>query len=451
MPSRATRPSAEADRRQSIRAWTCYAAIGYVAVTVTVVGLTLDQLAQLVGVRGGVELRQIFLGRGVGAVVGTLVSGWMLDRFPVKRVVTLFSVSSALFLAAVPAARTVPALVCLFFAVGLSGSALVVCATTSACWAFPGASVGPVMSAAAASFGVSSALLPLLLRPFAASLRAQYTLSSGCAIPALLLLALSTAPTRPPRLSALPRGVVEAGGLEGGPGRPPPAGAAAELGCAPHGGSGGCCRCRRSTALTLSAGVVQVLLQGGLSSLMGWIVSFGRMHWDEADSASALISALQGASTVGCVAAAHFQKRCDLLVLLPAQLAVATAGMLAAIALTSSGSAGFVAIGWYGFFAGPTVAYCSSLLNTHVRLTGFRMGVVSVGINVGANLVPWGVGCLMSAFGPLALVLSICAANTLLVVALGGAAAWTCLARRREPAGGVEPLLGAKEAHRGCD
>ncbi|KAJ1630808.1 hypothetical protein T492DRAFT_1000510 [Pavlovales sp. CCMP2436] len=190
-----------------------------------------------------------------------------------------------------------------------------------------------------------------------------------------------------------------------------------------------------------------VLLQGGLSSLMGWIVSFGRLQWDATNSASVLISTLQGASTAGCVAAAYLQGRLDLLVLLPVQLAIATIGMLVCVAFASSTLAGFAAIGWYGFFAGPTVGYCSSLLNTYVTLTGVRMSIVSLGINAGANLVPWGIGCLMSSFGPLALIISICAANAVLVVVLGAAA---CASRRcaygRAVGSREEPLLPAKAA-----
>lgn len=425
-----------------IRAWTCYAAIGYVAVSVTVVGLTLDELARMVGESSGVDLRQVFLGRGLGAVCGTVISGWLIDRYPLKGVIMLFIFSSAALLALVPFAPTTALLVIAFFGVGLSGSALVVCATTSACWAFPGASVGPVMSGASAAFGISSALLPLLLSPFAGSLPAQYGVSAACSLPALLLLALSSAPVRPgasaaQRAAAPVQERLERGAGGRGAGDKAGGGARADGACF-----------RRGTGLTLCAGLVQVLLQGGLSSLMGWIVSFGRLHWAEADSASALISALQGASTVGCLLAASLQKRVDLLVLLPLQLTIATAGMLACVGLGSASTAGFLAIGWYGFFAGPTVGYCSSLLNTYVTLTGFRMSIVSLGINAGANLVPWGVGCLMSSLGPLALVGSICAANALLVVGMGSAAACGALGRRRAAraaarAGRSEPLLRA--------
>ncbi|KAJ1630807.1 hypothetical protein T492DRAFT_871015, partial [Pavlovales sp. CCMP2436] len=148
------------ERRLSIRsrilAWTCYAAIGYVGLTVTVVGLTLDQLAPMVGLAHAVELRQIFLGRGMGAVTGSLVSGWVCDRFSIKRVVTLLILAEAVLLAlVVPSMTTLDSLTAAFFAVGVVGSSLVVCATTSACWAFPGALVGPVMSAASASFGIA--------------------------------------------------------------------------------------------------------------------------------------------------------------------------------------------------------------------------------------------------------------------------------------------------------
>lgn len=459
--------------RSKIRAWTCYAAISYVAVSVTVVGLTLDQLAEMVGARDGVDLRQIFLGRGVGAVCGTVISGWMIDRFPLRQVIMLFIVSSAVLLSLVPFAPSATILVLSFFAVGLSGSALVVGATTSACWAFPGASVGPVMSATSAAFGISSALLPFVLRPFSGSLHLQYGISAACCLPALLLLWLGSAPVRPrvsslqrapaPRPESLERGAGGAHGAYGGRGSQLPDsadGRTLEGRCeAVGGGAAGGARgiahhgsvcCRRSTALTLCAGLVQVLLQGGLSSLMGWIVSFGRTHWDEADSASALISALQGASTVGCIIAASFQKRLDLLVLLPLQLAIATIGMLACTRLASTSAAGFVAIGWYGLFAGPTVGYCSSLLNTYVTLTGFRMSIVSLGINAGANLVPWAVGCLMSSLGPLALVLSISVANAILVLAMGCAAVCTTIAQRRAGASHVEPLLGSAKAEREC-
>jgi MFS family permease len=394
-------------------------------VTVAIVGLTLDELAAMVGMQSGVDLRQIFLARGLGAVVGTLVGGWMVDRLPIKQVIVFFVVMSAATLGALvpnmPGARSLAAA---FFLVGLSGSALVVCATTSACWAFPGASVGPVMSRASASFGVSSAALPLIMHPLSASLRLQYGVCAACSLPALLLLSASNAPARPIA-----------------PPRPPPSSAAVDEEKRSHGAR----RSRRGLALALAAALVQVLLQGGLSSLMGWIVSFGRIHyWYEADRASVLMSVLQGASTVGCMLAAEFQRRVDLLLLLPAQLAVATAGMLVCIAWADSSVAGFAAIAWYGFFAGPTVGYCSSLLNTYATLTGIKMSIVSLGINAGANLVPWAVGCLMSSLGPLALVGSICAANIVLIVVTSGAACATTWAPRGSPDRGRDEEAGSR-------
>lgn len=389
--------------RSRVRAWTTYAAISYVALTVTVVGLTLEQLARHTRAASLTDVRSLFVGRGVGALTGTLLGGVLCDRLPIKQVVGGFIGLSAAAVASVPLATTCTALTAVFFVVGLAGSALVVCTSTSACWAFPGGDVGPVFSRAAAAFGISAATLPFLLAPVRTSLPAQYLLVSAAAAPALALLWVSEAPLRP--MASPPPGARGARGRAAGAA---PAGGAH---LAPRRASGS-----RAIALAIAIACAQALLQGSIAGLTGWVVSFGTLEWSQGRHAPMLMSAFQGASTVGCLVVAHFQHRFDLLRLTSAHLVLAVGSVVLWLTTLESVIAGYVAIACYGFFAAPAVGFCSALYSSHAVPSGVAMSILSLGINAGANFAPWAIGLLMSRHGPVALVYGLLAPNAALAV-----------------------------------
>ncbi|CAE8609780.1 unnamed protein product, partial [Polarella glacialis] len=99
------------------------------------------ELADRVGEPNPLELHNVFLGRGIGAVIGTLLGGWLSDRSPIKRAMCCCIGFSACSVAAVPIVasyQSVRLLAFCFALIGMSGSALVSFTVAAACWSFPG-------------------------------------------------------------------------------------------------------------------------------------------------------------------------------------------------------------------------------------------------------------------------------------------------------------------------
>lgn len=375
--------------RSKVRAWMVYAGLMYVSVSVAVVGITIEKLAPHVHAAHGVQLRSIFLGRGVGAVLGTCIGGVLIDRYPLKWVMGLFMALSAAMLLLVPVCTSLASLSAVFALLGVGGSGTVCCTTTAACWAFPGDAVGPVLSRAGGAFGLAAAMLPAVLYPFEQSVARQYICVASCSLPALALLAYSSAIHRP---------------SPAGAGATPAQVAKGASSCLPGG--------RDGLLRAVGVALVQVLLQGNLSSLMSWLVTFVTMTDASVTHGAAVlrISVLQTAITMGCFAAAQYQQLCSLVAVACVHLALAGAGLLGWLLLLDQSRALLAVIGWVGFFAGPSVGFASSIYNQR-PVSGIGMAVVNLGINTGANCMPWLVGWLMELYGPVALPATVAIAN----------------------------------------
>jgi len=381
--------------RSHVRAWSCYAAISYVALTVTIVGLTLQDLAAQAGWNDPRDIRMIFLARCSGAFCGTLIGGWLIDRVPMKSVFLIFILLSAtgLFLVPVAAWSNIKLLMVDFSMIGLSGSALVCCSVTVACWAFPGKEAGPVLSGFAAAYGLSSAALPLLVEPLEVGVTAKYAFVSCAAFPALILVAISQPPSKPP-------GTV----------------------CCSTASRDSTKQCR-SWPLVFAAGFAQFLLQGASASLMNWSVTFARLQLNMAfETAGFLVSVLQITVTASSFVAMLYQSHFNLLDLAIVQLAMSTSLIFGWWTICSHKEAIFLVVGLYGFVAGPTVSYSSGLLNQYTTPSGAQLSVISLGSNIGTSLAPFVCGALMKTWGPSALIVTVLVCNALVLAA-------TCLAK----------------------
>lgn len=387
--------------RSIVRAWTCYAALGYTSLTVAIVGLTLHDLAARIGSGDPLALRVVFLGRGAGAVTGTLLGGWLCDHgdvLPLKITMSLCIVASSLTVAAAPLLATyvgLEALMADFAALGFSGSALVCCAVSAACWAFPGEEAAPVLQGCQCAFGISSAILPIVLLPLRVNGVAEYGAVSLGAAPALLLLCLSSSPEKP---VGGKRGSARASGVSA-------------------------CFCWFVAVLLAMA---QFLLQGTNSSLIAYLVLFGTESAFMSDNdARFLVTVLQGASTAGSLLAMRYQAEFALLDLVCIQLAVAVAGIAAWVAMPCTAGATLIGVGFIGFVVGPTLSYCSALFNQYTTPSGNQLAVINLGSNLGATIAPFLVGALLDRYGTSSLPLSVLSAIALVLLGMTCAKAFS--------------------------
>eukprot|EP00929_Paragymnodinium_shiwhaense_P099239 TRINITY_DN60826_c0_g1_i2.p1 TRINITY_DN60826_c0_g1~~TRINITY_DN60826_c0_g1_i2.p1 ORF type:complete len:423 (-),score=32.41 TRINITY_DN60826_c0_g1_i2:36-1304(-) len=377
--------------RSKVRAWSFYTALGFVAITVVVVGLTIEALSREMGFGDAMQLRSIFLGRMSGALVGTLAGGWLCDVCPMKTLMSTFFVISAGALVMVPwaAERGLTALVCNFAIIGFVGSGLVCCATTAACWAFPRERVGPVLSGCSASFGITSAALPLLFYPLQNNVRVSYLASAICVLPALMLLCISSAPVKPPT-----------------------------AGFARQHTDGSVNVCLDWT-LAVLAGTAQLVLQGSNASMLVWLVPFGQTHLGMGEDAAFLVSAMQGSATLGSLAAMSYQKRFKLLDLACLQLALVTVSAFVwAFAFAQSVQAAVLSVMCYGALGGSTLGYCSALFNQYTTPSGMQLSLISLGSNVGAGLAPFLAGLVMERFGQQALLWLLAIGNGIVFIGM---------------------------------
>eukprot|EP00927_Polykrikos_kofoidii_P081167 TRINITY_DN78334_c0_g1_i1.p1 TRINITY_DN78334_c0_g1~~TRINITY_DN78334_c0_g1_i1.p1 ORF type:complete len:460 (-),score=68.42 TRINITY_DN78334_c0_g1_i1:67-1404(-) len=383
--------------RSRVRAWSFYAALGYVSVTVVVIGLTMDDLAESMGFEGkhaSLELHPVFLGRMFGALGGTLLGGLLCDFVPIKLMMSCCIILSSLTLASIPLVALWglwPLIVC-FGVLGIVGAALVCSATTAACWAFPGKRVGPVLSGCAAAYGISSSILPCLLPLLRGSVSLQFAASGACALPALVLVFASSAPEKP----------VQIGGN----------------GCNGSGGHRSSRHPAGDWAMACLAAFAQLLLQGTNASLIVWLVSFGKMEVNMGDAADVLVSVLQGGVTIGSLVAMRYQRHFNLLDLACLQLALVTTGAGAWFTQSSSAIAAFVAVTWYGVIGGSTLGYCSALYNQYTTPSGAQLSLVNLGSNCGSGLGPFVTGVVMKRYGPLALVATVFVGSGLVLVGM---------------------------------
>lgn len=360
--------------RSHLRAWTCYAALGFVAVTVTVFALTLEPLAERINahdhsVKNARDLRVVFLGRGGGSLIGTLLGGWLCDKVQLKPLMCSCIVLSALSIALMPlvADRGCGGVILAFGLLGVSGSALVCCAYTTASWAFPAEQVGPINAGMAASYGIGCVMLPLLLYE-AQGIQVKYVVAALCAVPAIALLVYS---------SALPQRTTKA-----------------TMSSAKSDGQG-------SGILVLAciAGTAQFVVQGANAALINWLVTFGTMHLDVSPGGSSmLVSVMQGGVAIGTMASRTMMLHMDLLDLACIHMALAVAGIGVWIAVADSVAGTYLAMAWYGLIAGPTLSFPASLFNMYTAPSGFQLSLISLGANLGTSVAPFVVGALFQVF-----------------------------------------------------
>lgn len=371
----------------------CYSTMSFVAFSVTIVGLTMEELAPLAGVDGPLDLHQVYFGRGAGALGGTLLGGWLCDRFPMKVVMSVCIVWASLGSAMVPmVARAGTQLLSAYWGlISLATSALASSTVTAACSAFPGAQVAPVLSGCAMSIALAAAVLPLLLWPWRGDAVAEYSVVACCGFPVLAIVQISAFPARRSQHS------VSAGGE-------------------PKASASGKHKRIKDWLVAYLAGAAQLVIQGSNTALVQWLTYFAKHELHEQKGATLLVTTFQSAVTAGCFLAACYQPYFVLWGLARGQFALVVAGLVAWAQCADTLATAMLATVWYGFVGGPTLTCCSALYNQYTEPTASQLAIISLGSNLGANLGPAAMGYAMKKYGASVLPVALLATNGLVLV-----------------------------------
>lgn len=188
------------DARQTTYSY--FAAFVAIGMSGGLLGPALPHLAEMTGATMG-QIAILFTARALGNMLGSVLSGALVDRFPGHRVLMGMLGLMALGLAAVPFSQALAALTAVVFLLGVSEVSVNAGANTLLLW-LHGTASPPWISALHFCFGLGNMLVPLLLVA-ALSMTGQFQWAFwGVALYALLLLVpLARQPSPPPPAPAL--------------------------------------------------------------------------------------------------------------------------------------------------------------------------------------------------------------------------------------------------------
>jgi len=153
-----TAPAAERARRTTYSYFAAFVAIG---MSGGLLGPALPHLAEMTGATMG-QIAILFTARALGNMLGSVVSGALVDRFPGHRVLIVMLGLMALGLVAVPFSQALAMLTAVVFLLGFSEVSINAGANTLLLWTHGPASP-PWISALHFCFALGNMLVPLLL------------------------------------------------------------------------------------------------------------------------------------------------------------------------------------------------------------------------------------------------------------------------------------------------
>eukprot|EP00752_Nemacystus_decipiens_P010278 g9159.t1 len=353
-------------------------AMGVCGIVLVALGSTLDDLAENCDTTA-TDVGSVFIARGVGAVLGAVVSSklylWMRGN-TVMSIILLLLTSVLVYM---PFITSVYVLHAAFFVLGLCTAI-----TDTGCQIMTrklhGAKAGPWLGANTVVFGISGALVPLI-GYLTGSLFVQYVILSAvsCATAAFLIV--------------LPPPEKYEGLLEER--KKMPVQREVPVGM-PEESSSSMCK----LASFYQRYKIEFHISGMVFCLIGGKVgatAYLESYVDDTDviddsHAELLIVVLWTAITVGRLAGLQDQRHLTLPRLYRHSTILFLSGAAAAAAILIFQSSAFVlwaGIAAYGLYNGPTVGYCYDLNNRVTMPSEMGMSVVMFGLNFGASIVPY--------------------------------------------------------------
>ncbi len=353
--------------RNTIAYYLLFISLGF---SLGITGPALPSLAEQTGSTLG-AIGAIFLVGSTGAMLGTAISGRILDRIPRGHLALgLAQLSIAALLVAIPLAGTLPLLLLIFFLNGLPGGMVNTGANTLLMWTH-GKKAGPYINGLHFAFGLGAFLAPTV---FAQVLRLgggyqqAYWALAGLAVPVGLFMLF----------------------LPGSPKHTDEQADGAQLQT----------NLRKALPTIIIAMLFLFFYVGSEITFGNWIYTYTvTLDLANATNAAYLTSGFWLAFTIGraisIAVAARFKP--ELI------LAVAFIGGLGALALAifapSSITLLWTATLLVGFFMAPIWATGYNLAGQSVRLTATVSSIIILGDSVGGIVLPWLTGQAIERFG----------------------------------------------------
>ena len=336
-------------------------AMGVCGIVLVALGSTLPSLAANVG-KTATELGTVFITRGIGAILGAVLSAKLYQWFQGNHVMFVGLLFISVLLIILPFNRSNVLLHILFLLLGV-GTAI----TDTGCQIMTrklhGKRAGPWLGANTVLFGISGAIVPLI-EIFTESLFIQFFSMTGIVFIVALLVGLGPNPEQHGRLPS-------------GPPRRPDG----QRGVVPH------------YNVEIVIGIMVFFFIGGKVTTTAYLATYvedtgiiAKVHENY------LVLVLWVAITIGRLAGVYDQRfltNKSLSIHLSVFCVGGFLSMLLILWFPNNAESLWIGVAFYGLFNGPCVGYCYDLNNRITHPTEASMSIVMFGLNFGASLVPY--------------------------------------------------------------
>jgi fucose permease len=351
-----------------------YCLILCLGLNMAVLGPTLPALAAQTHAPLG-DMGRLFLAGALGAALGTLLGGRLLDRLPGHVVLGTAGIAAGILMGCIPAARTLGWMLAIAGAKGFAEGILNNGANTLMVWTHR-EKVSPYMNGLHFSFGLGAFLSPLLVAQVVEIPGAYRWIFVG--LGALMAMAGLRAATLPGSPRAAHPSQDEAG--TAGPHRIP-------------------------ASIILTAALFLFFYVGAEIAFGGWIYTYTvELALAPAAQAAYITSGFWLAFTIGRLVSVPLATRYTPSQLIAAALLGCVVFMSIVVMFADSAAALWVAALGTGFCMAPVYPSGFTLAVQGLRLTARASGVILLGDSFGAMILPWLVGEVLGAAGPRAMV-----------------------------------------------
>ena len=343
------------------------AAMGVCGIVLVAIGQTLEALAVFLVDENGVNLNydstdigSVFLARGLGAILGAVVSAKLYIWFSGPLVMGTFLSSIGVLFLKIPYNTNVDMLHFYFFFLGLATAV-----TDTGCQIMTrklhGKSAGPWLGANTVVFGVAGAIVPVI-EIATDNFKLEYFILAIVVF--VIAFAMFTTPDVNTLVSRKPQHKQEEQG--GGP---------------------------EHYHVEMIIAFMVFMFIGSKVTLTSYLYTYvNDTAIIEEDYKSILLLCFWIAIAIGRLAGVYDQRfvtNTTLPIHLFVQSAAASLSMLLILLFPYTASAFWIGIIFFGLFNGPCIGYCYDYNNRLTYPSELSMALVMLGLNFGASLVPW--------------------------------------------------------------
>lgn len=351
--------------RQTIGYFATFFCLGSV---ISSLGPTLPALANTVGVSLG-QIGMLFTARSFGYLSGSMISGALYDRFRGHHLMAAMLLIGAITMNLLVWTPSLTLLAILMFLVGISMGGMDLGSNTLMAWTHK-EKCGPYLNAMFVFAGVGGFLTPLLLGEF--PLVWGYSLIGIILIPTLIWLLLTPSPK-------IPQPETESAGRQKG-----------------------------LWGIFILFTIIAFLYVGYENSYGGWIFTYFMKNELGRESTAYLITSVFWMSlTFGRLLAIPITAKFNARGVILGSILGAVASGILLVSLPHNAAAIWVGTLGIGISTAAIFPTTYSFVQNKIQITGRRNGWVWAAGSLGAMTIPWGVGYLIEAVGPLSLMITV--------------------------------------------